>query len=405
MGALFVSVSFLVGCAADQPDGSGSDQPTIESAAVVCETLQEINEVWFRTPSGDESPDDFVAAFRNLSARLAGEVSTWSGEADASIRSAAELVSQDLSVINAFNADAPDNVEESNKFIETLDSFEEGIGSALSLCRESGALESSETGSAGAANPIRFELTETVEVEALTSSQTSLWHLQRVPGGRFIMSDTPDFEDVMYIRYFDSETLAPLDNVMYDFNDRRFKQFSPDGLTFSFSKNGCGLVDVRTEKEAFFAGDGCFSSFSSDGTRFYMADNSGRPGSIRVISVETFQELDSILVTEGPGNIYATSGLIFTNLRPSGDTGEAGGTLVLDEVSGEVLFELPFPVEKIEASSDPHRFFLTSRDPSKLSMLDTQKLEVTELVQLPNIPDYTAVSPDGNLVAISNFGS
>lgn len=192
MGALFVSVSFLVGCAADQPDGSGSDQPTIESAAVVCETLQEINEVWFRTPSGDESPDDFVAAFRNLSARLAGEVSTWSGEADASIRSAAELVSQDLSVINAFNADAPDNVEESNKFIETLDSFEEGIGSALSLCRESGALESSETGSAGAANPIRFELTETVEVEALTSSQTSLWHLQRGSGGRFIMSDISD---------------------------------------------------------------------------------------------------------------------------------------------------------------------------------------------------------------------
>lgn len=421
MGALCVSVSFVVGCAADQPDGSGSDQPAIESAAVVCGTLQEINDEWFRTPTGDESPDDFVASFRNLSARLAGEVSTWSGETDASIRSAAELVSQDLSVINAFNAEAPDNVEESNKFIETLDSFEEGIDSALSLCTESGALESSETGSTGADNPIRFELSETVEVESLASSdfQTSLTRIMSLSNGQFMIVDRPMYRsgagpyEGMYFRYFDSESLLPVRNVNYDMGV--FSVLSPDSTTFAFHKDGgCGLGSVDSQREVgtFAKKDvlRCFSDFSYDGSQFYFTDRgregSGESASVRVVDVETLEEIEPFPGGQLPRRVDATGGFLFVEQAESkGQSTEYLSVIVLKQITGENVFEIPLVGSNFESGSDSDQIFFTSKEPSRLWEFDTKKLEVTELARFANAPLNISVSPDGAMVAVSHFGS
>ncbi len=411
LGAVFVAVSFVVGCAADETD---AEQPAVRSSVVVCGTLQEINDVWFGTLTGDESPDDPGAALQNLSARLAGEVITWGGESDASIRSAAELVSQDLSVINAFNADAPDNVEDSNKFIATLDSFEDGISGVLSLCRESGALESSKSVSIAGDNPIRFELTESITPDSLTDSMTSLGQISRLPNGDLMVVDRPyalqplTYES-MYFRYFDGSTLAPAGVIEFEqFSD--LVALSPDGRTFATSVDGgCGLVNIESGIQiAGFqkrSSSDCVGVFSPDGSLFYFSDPAleglDEPGIIRVAEIRSRSELDPISADISGGFLHLLGNFIFY----LGQNEDGGDTIVvLDPRSREVVKEIPrehffwYSAPDFESSS----VYFATLDTAQLWSLDTQSLELVEIAQLPQGVMHIALSPDGRLLALSH---
>ena len=133
-GILLALPLLIVGCAGSGPESPAQAEPSVDTAEVVCGTLQEVNDFWFGDPDPEATPESTMDTLASLSGRLAAEVNTWSGGEDPSLRSAAEQVSRDFSVINIFSVSAPTTVEESDQFIATLNEFPVNLEAALSLC-------------------------------------------------------------------------------------------------------------------------------------------------------------------------------------------------------------------------------------------------------------------------------
>lgn len=264
-----------------------------------------------------------------------------------------------------------------------------------------------------------FELTETVVVESLASSdfQTSLTRIMSLSNGEFMIVDRPRYrsgsgpDEGMYFRYFDSRTLVPLRNVKYDMVG--FWTLSPDGRTFSVSTDdGCRLVDVQSgQSVANFAKRRddlfCFSNFSADGNRFFFTDG-GRDASVesavvRVVEIDTFREVKSMPVAQDARWFFSFEGSIFV-LQPGREFGVSNGILVLNEKTGELVSEIPFEFATYYMASSPGSplVYFATAGTDQVWVLDMRVLEVSEIAQLSRAPMYISVSPDGEMVAIAH---
>jgi len=112
-------------------DFSSQGRASILDDSNVCATLRELRSELVSTPASREQ-------LQMIQVKLARQNDAWQADDDSDARLAIQAVLDDLTVIDSYLRDAPDNPDEVDELDGTLDSLSRSMRSALLACSAGG---------------------------------------------------------------------------------------------------------------------------------------------------------------------------------------------------------------------------------------------------------------------------
>lgn len=279
-----------------------------------------------------------------------------------------------------------------------------------------------------ATGPPVFEYWKTVNLlvqDGPAAAENSLYNyvvrhfFEQPDSGRLMVFGWRQFGD----RFSDRHILEP---DHYDYLNgvpslpMSFESISPDGKLGGFYDDdlgSCVLVDLKTFtptaefEEAGSSYDGCVSTFSPDGKRFYFrqwstVDDVSVDLFVRVLNLETGLEETPIVASPQPREIVVSDDYLVVKQSGLGSEQDFLRVIRLDDQSVAAEIELEHFLDgDLQMSPDGSSMYFLSHGGdlgggnfAGLRMLDLKTMEVSELSPTMRGPYKLAISGDGRLV-------